>query len=165
MPALRAILAAALLLGGPSAAAGPTQAATLEVGPPAGGEPYVRRAVKVGDTVTYRFVHSVSRTPVEEAWAVVEEAGRPALRLRSVSYQSTGAGLPSGPEVPGATFEASAKGFLVRGLDRLVGLPLDLRVSPEAENALRIGDETIDLTRFPAPSGGGPASLVRLTLR
>jgi hypothetical protein len=67
--------------------------------------------------------------------------------------------------VPEGTFEATEKGFVLRNLDRPVGLPLDLRVSPTARNALVIGGEAVDLTRFPSPSGEGFASLIRLTLR
>lgn len=136
----------------------------LEIGSPAGDATYVRRTLQAGDTVTYRFVHSVSRTPVEETWAVVRTRGGPALRLRAIRYRATGAGLPSGPEAPEARFQATADGFLLTGLDRRIGLPLDMRVAASAENALTVGDERIDLTRFPGRAGGGTASLLRLHL-
>ncbi len=159
--ALARLAAGALILG--ACAAG--HPVVIEIGSPAGDATYVRRTVQAGDTMTYRFVHSVSRTPVEETWAVTITPEGPGLRLRAVLYQATGAGLPSGPEVPEATFEATARGFVVKGLDRAIGLPLDLRVTPPAGNTLTIGGETIDLTRFPGASGSGPASLLRLTLR
>lgn len=165
-PALPAVLAAALLAG---CAAGRAPAParpvlSLEIGVPGAAEPHVRRAVRAGDTLTYRFVHSASRTLVEEEW-LVGGPGDPPLRVTVVRYRATGAGLPSGPEAPGATFEATAEAFVIRGLDRPIPLPLDLRVAPAAENSLTIGDQTLDLTRFPAARGRAPASLVRLTLR
>jgi hypothetical protein len=163
-PAL-AVLTASLLAGcaGAGRAGSGAAALYLEIGAPDGRVPYVRRAVHPGDTLRYRFVHSVSLTPVEEEW-VVGGPGSPGLRLTAVRYRTTGAGLPSGPEEPGATFETTADGFVIRGLDRPIHLPLDLRVAPAAENSLTVGGETLDLTRFPA-RGGATASLVRLTLR
>jgi hypothetical protein len=137
----------------------------LEIGSPAGDAVYARHAVRPGDTLTYRFIHSVSRTPVEETWEVVDGPSGPGLRLRRILYQATGAGLPSAPDMPDATVEATGDGFVVKGLDRAIGLPLDLRVTPSAENAITVGGETIDLTHLPSASGSGSASLVRLTLR
>ncbi|HEX7124693.1 MAG TPA: DUF1850 domain-containing protein [Thermodesulfobacteriota bacterium] len=155
-----ALLAACLLLG----ACTPSPPIVLEVGSPSGDVVYARRAVEPGDRVIYRFVHSVSRTPVEETWEVVNGPSGAGLRLRRIVYQASGAGLPSSPEAPGATFERTADGFVVDGLDRAIGLPLDLRVTPAAENAITVGGETIDLTRLRGPSPGAPVSLVRLTL-
>ncbi len=158
-----AVVAAAGLVGALSVAARPVL--VLELGAPGSRVVYLRRMVRPGETLTYRFVHSVSRTPVTEEWVVVSGPEGPALRLRATTHQATGAGLPSAPDEPGATFEATAAGFTIRGLDRPIGLPLDLRVTPAAGNALALAGETIDLTALHAPDGTGPASLVRLTLR
>lgn len=159
--ALAGLAAGALLLG--ACAAG--RPVALEIASPAGDATYLREPVRPGDTVTYRFIHSVSRTPVEETWAVVRTPEGPELRLRRILYQATGAGLPSGPETPEASFEATAQGFAVTGLDRAIGLPLHLRVTPSAENAIIVDGRTIDLTHFPDARGSGPASLLTLTLR
>lgn len=158
-----AIAAAAGLVGALAIAARPVL--VLEIGAPGADAAHIRRTVRPGETLTYRFIHSVSQTPVTEEWAVVSGPEGPALRLRTTTYQATGAGLPSAPDEPGATFEATAAGFTIRGLDRPIGLPLDLRVTPAARNALLLAGEAIDLTALPAADGKGPASLVRLTLR
>jgi hypothetical protein len=153
---LLAAVAGALLSAG-CVAAPPL---VLEIGSPAGDGTVLHRTIRPGDLVTYRFVHSASRTPVEETWTVVRTPAGPGLRLRAVLYQGTGAGLPTGVE---GALRRTAGGFALTGLDRPIDLPLHLRVTPAARNVLVVAGETIELTRLRDASG--LASLLRLTLR
>jgi hypothetical protein len=97
--------------------------------------------VAVGDTVTSYFMHSVERTPIFEYLSVEEEG----LRLVGTRMKSYNAGMPT-DNAPG--FRVEDGWFFV---PHDVALPaLSLVVSPEASQAILLGDDRIELGQYPS---------------
>ena len=97
--------------------------------------------VAVGDKVTSYFVHSVERTPIYEYLSVAEQG----FRLVGTRMKSYNAGMPT---ESGPGFRVEDGWFFV---PRDTYLPaLRLIVSRETLQAILLGDERVELARYPS---------------
>lgn len=97
--------------------------------------------VAVGDMVTSYFVHSVERTPTFE-YLSIDASG---LRLVGTRMKSYNAGMPT-ENRPGFRVE---DGWFFVPLDTELN-SLNLIVSPEAAQAIMLGDERVELAQYPS---------------
>jgi len=107
-----------------------------------GGAPLALVALDArGSVFRIHYIHSVTRTPVEERYVV--EGDR--IVQTEIRFEQHGPGLPTAPD-EGGTFEQRDGTFIVRGrrtFDRIV-----MRVEPAQRPALTTAAQTLDLARW-----------------
>lgn len=116
----------------------------------AGPEERLVKAIRVTprERITYRYLHSVQKTPVDE---VIEVVSNGHLVVRETAYETFGAGLPS--DLPDGTFVADAGTGRFRILDMSRDLPeWRVRVAFTAEQTLEVRGERFRLDSLAAPT-------------
>lgn len=102
-----------------------------------------------GQRFSVTFMHSVSRTPVEDVYSLQDQAEAPPAIIQTAEYFTThGQGLPSmegEPQLHG--LDRTRTGFvahMTRPIPALI-----IRAREEFGNTLRMGDHRVDLTQWP----------------
>jgi len=104
-------------------------------------------SARPGDTFELRFIHSVHRTPVEEAYTIDQSGG---LVLERVVYETYGVGNPSQAE-PGQRFRIEDGKMIIDSFDRRFDA-IRLRIGQRiAEHELIVGGRAIPLREIGAP--------------
>lgn len=103
--------------------------------------------VAVGQVLTYRFVHSWAKTPVEEHWRVGSDGQ---LTVSGTTYHDFGAGLPGEP-AGGVAFNLDETAQLaLTGPMLQMDAPL-VRVGFGAQQELKVGDSSTRLDSLAPP--------------
>lgn len=140
----RLVLGAAIALG----IAAPAFALGLAVEDHRTGERFDCQRLP-GQRFSVTFMHSVSRTPVEDVYSLRDPAeASPAIIQTAEHFTTHGQGLPSmegEPEVH--RLDRTRTGFVAhmrRPIPKLI-----IRAREEFGNTLRMGDHRVDLTQWP----------------
>ena len=104
--------------------------------------------VAVDQVLTYRFVHSWAKTPVEECWRIASD-GR--LTVSGTTYKDFGAGLPGEPE-EGVAFNLDETGqqLALTGSMLQMDAPL-VRVGFGAQQELVVSESSTRLDALAPP--------------
>ena len=114
--------------------------------------------VAIGDRITYSYLHSVQKTPVDE---VIEISAGGHLTVREAVYGMFGAGLPS--DLPDGTFsvdEAQGK-FHISNMSRELPTPWRIRVAFTPGQTIEIHGEKLNLASLVSPTKELAVDVVR----
>ncbi len=123
---------------------------TLEIRAGTGGPLLKTFPVTPGERITYRYIHSVERTPVDE---IMEVAPNDHLVVRETVYQDFGAGLPGeSHEIDGNfSLDAADGRFTISGMSR--DIPLwEVRVAFTAQQTLEVRGKAMRLDSLAPPT-------------
>jgi hypothetical protein len=153
--------ALALACAGILLVAGSFPVPALQVAAARSGQVVFATPVKEGDRFSYRFIHSVERSPVEEFFEV---NGSYRLWLYATTFRSMNTGSPQ-PTAEGERLERTTEGFRLSNMRRVFPA-IDMWVHEDYQNTLTMGPRRIWL---PALAGNtllrvsiGRVSVVRL---
>lgn len=104
--------------------------------------------IQVGDRITYRYLHSVQKAPVDE---IMEVGSNGHLVVRETIYEMVGAGLPSDCPDGEMSFDASTRKFRIVGMSRDIS-PWRVRVAFTAEQALEVRGDRLRLDCLAEPT-------------